>query len=239
MLPVSQCQKDALKDISFSIKNGEHIAILGVNGSGKTTLTKCIMGLYKQSTGHIIYNDKPLTYWNRDSFYDYATMISQSVIPYYLTLRENVCMSDISKKDDDAMIAKALNEIGLEELLDTPQKLDTQLGKEYDGIELSGGQWQKLALSRSLIKDSQFIIMDEPTSALDPLVETEILRMFLQVLTGKTAIIVSHRVGISRHVDRIFVMKDGAIVEMGSHDDLMSLHGEYHNLYISQQQWYT
>ena len=116
--------------------------------------------------------------------------------------------------------------------------MDEQLGREFGGKELSGGQWQKLAIARGLFKSSELIILDEPTSALDPLLETEILQQFIEIAKNKTAVIISHRVGLCKLADRIVVMKAGQICEMGTHDKLIEKDGEYRQLYTSQEQWY-
>lgn len=231
-------KKHALKDISLSIHKGEKIVVLGVNGSGKTTLSKILLNAYPPSLGEVRYDQVLSSDIDKSSLYTYLSVIPQNFVPYYLTLRENIAISDLEHLNDDLLIEHSLKSFGLPTLLTEVGSLDQQLGREFGGKELSGGQWQKLAIARGLFKSSDFIILDEPTSALDPLLETEILQQFIEISRSKTAVIISHRVGLCKIADRIIVMKDGKICEMGTHDDLIERDGEYRRLYTAQEQWY-
>jgi ATP-binding cassette subfamily B protein len=228
----------ALKNISLAIKKGEKIVILGVNGSGKTTLSKLILGLYPPDEGEIYYDNISLDEIERESLYNHVSAISQNFVAYSLTLRENVAISDLKKISDDSIITDTIKNVGLGDLLNSTDGLEMQMGREFGGAELSGGQWQKLAIARGLFKPSEFIILDEPTSALDPIIETEILKQFIEIAKNKTAIIISHRVGLCKLADKIIVMKDGQICEIGTHSSLINNNGEYQRLYTSQEQWY-
>ena len=228
----------ALKNISFTIKNREKLVILGVNGSGKTTLSKLLLHVYEPSQGEIRYGGITSAELETHSFYTYASMVPQNFVSYHLSLRENIAISDLGRLQDDASILKSLESVGLQELANQAEGLDVQLGREFGGLELSGGQWQKIAIARGIFKDSDLIVLDEPTSALDPLIETEILKQFLEIAKNKTAVIISHRVGLCKLADRILLMKDGEICEMGSHQELMKKGGEYKRLYMEQEQWY-
>ncbi|MDR1689563.1 MAG: ABC transporter ATP-binding protein/permease [Clostridiales bacterium] len=228
----------ALKNISLTIKKGEKIVILGVNGSGKTTLSKMILGLYPPDEGEIYYDNILLSEIERESLYNHISAISQNFVEYSLSLRENVAISDLKKISDDLAITETIKNVGLEELLTLSNGLETQMGREFGGEEPSGGQWQKLAIARGLFKPSEFIILDEPTSALDPIIETEILKQFIEIAENKTAIIISHRIGLCKLADKIVVMKDGQICEIGTHISLINSNGEYKRLYTSQEQWY-
>jgi ABC-type multidrug transport system fused ATPase/permease subunit len=155
-----------------------------------------------------------------------------------MTLRENVAMSNAAAISDDHSIIQALREADF--VYDEAQmKLDTTLGTEFGDIDLSGGQWQKLAIARGIFRPSELIVLDEPTSAIDPIAETEILRGFLKMAKDKTAIIVSHRTGLCAMVDKVAVMKDGRIVEFGAHEALLEADGEYARLFGAQSQWYV
>ena len=224
----------ALKSLALSIRKGEIIAILGENGSGKTTLSKVLLGLYPPENGRVLYDGKSVEEFMKDSFYSGVSAIAQDFISYNLTTRENVAISDISRLTDDINVRTALTDAGVEENIN----LDDMMGREFGGKELSGGQWQKLAIARGLFKNSELIVLDEPTSALDPLIETEILSKFIKAAEGKTALIISHRVGLCKSVDRIIVMKDGEIAEHGTHDVLLAAGGEYARLYEAQAKWY-
>mgnify|MGYP000934278638 CR=1 FL=1 len=224
----------ALKSINLTIHKGEKIVILGENGSGKTTLSKILLGLYPPESGRLLYDGKPAHIFSRESLYSNVTAIAQDFVAYHLTLRENVALSDITRVNHDGEILSALSLAGAESL----GGLDDRMGREFGGRELSDGQWQKLAIARGLFRDSGMILLDEPTSALDPLIETEILTKFMKAAKGKTALIISHRVGLCKLADRIVVMKNGGIAEIGTHDDLMQMNGEYARLYRAQEVWY-
>ena len=227
--------KYALKSLKLAIHKGKKVAILGENGSGKTTLSKVLLGLYPPESGHVLYDGKSVETYSKASFYSSISAIAQDFVSYNLTLRENVAISDLSKMNNETAIKSALADVGI----DNDMSLDTVMGREFGGKELSGGQWQKLAIARGLFKDSELIILDEPTSALDPLIETDILSKFINAAEGKTALIISHRVGLCKMVDRIIVMKDGEIVEDGTHESLLPLGGEYTRLYEAQAKWYN
>ncbi|MEJ6950833.1 ABC transporter ATP-binding protein [Natronospora cellulosivora (SeqCode)] len=228
----------ALKNISIKISKGEKVVILGVNGSGKTTLAKLILGLYPPYKGGVYYDNTDINDIERKSLYQHVSAISQDFMRYSLTLRENIAISDLKKISNDSIITETICNLGLEELLKSNNGLDIQMGREFGGQELSGGQWQKLAIARGLFKASEFIILDEPTSTLDPIIETEILKQFIEIARNKTAIIISHRVGLCKFADKIIVMKDGEICESGTHSSLITRNGEYQSLYVSQEQWY-
>lgn len=224
----------ALKSLDLTIRKGEIIAILGENGSGKTTLSKVLLGLYPPESGNVLYDDNPVGNFTKDSFYATVSVIAQDFVSYKLTLKENIAISDISRMNDDAEIRSAMAAAGVNDDVN----LDDTMGRELGGKELSGGQWQKLAIARGLFKNSELIVLDEPTSALDPLIETEILSKFTLAAAGKTALIISHRVGLCKLVDRIIVMNNGKIVEDGTHDVLLAANGEYARLYEAQAKWY-
>lgn len=228
----------ALNRVSLTIRKGEKIVVLGVNGSGKTTLSKLILNLYSPIQGEIRYDHIPSSNIEKGSLHFYLSVIPQSFTSYNLTVRENVAISDLKHRNDDSLIKQTLTAAGLTSLMNEIGGLDEQLGREFGGKEPSGGQWQKLAIARGLFRASEFIILDEPTSALDPLIETEILKQFIEIAKNKTAVVISHRVGLCKLADRIIVMKDGQICESGKHDDLIKQDGEYKRLYTAQEQWY-
>ncbi|MDR1736536.1 MAG: ABC transporter ATP-binding protein/permease [Oscillospiraceae bacterium] len=229
----------AVRNVSLDIQRGEKIAVLGENGSGKTTLSKLLLGLYPQESGEVLYDGADVRGFSKESFFKNVSVISQNFVSYNLTLRENVAISDTRRMGSDDEITAALRGVGLAYITDEVGGLDGVLGREFGGSELSGGEWQKLAIARGLFRASELIILDEPTSALDPLIETEILTKFLEIAKDKTAVIISHRVGLSKLVDKIVVMKDGEVAETGTHADLMRRDGEYARLYLSQEQWYS
>lgn len=228
---------DALCSLSMNIKQGEKVVIVGENGSGKTTLTKLLLGVYQPSIGDIRINGISLQSIHKKGFLEKASVVSQQFVAYLLTLRENVAISHIAAINDDHSIKRSLAAAGLP-FPNSSIQLDTQLGTDFGGVELSGGQWQKLSIARGIFRDSEMIVLDEPTSALDPMVESDILQNFLTIAQGKTAIIVSHRTGLCTRADKIAVMRQGRLVEFGTHEELMKKAGEYSKLFNAQRQWY-
>ena len=227
----------AVSNLSFEIERNEVVVIVGNNGSGKTTLVKLLTGLYKAQQGQIYYGTQDLASLDPEEFYKHVSLVSQDFIKYELSVRENVGIGDGKNMEDTDKICKLLKQVGLKEFT-SRDSVNQLLGSEFGGRDLSTGQWQKLAIARGILKESSVIFLDEPTAALDPLMETSILKMFLQIAQGKTAIIVSHRIVICKNVDKIIVMKDGEIAEIGKHQELLDKRGEYYRLYTMQQKWY-
>jgi ABC-type bacteriocin/lantibiotic exporter with double-glycine peptidase domain len=228
----------AIRNLSLDIKKGERVVILGENGSGKSTLIMLLLGLYKCEEGNVFWGNQNIEDIDLYSIFNTTSLVSQNFTKYSLSVRENVAISDIKKINEEQKILDILKSVGLEQLVDE-NDLDTELGKEFGGKELSLGQWQKLAIARSLFKDSNLIILDEPTAALDPIIEADILKQFLSISKEKTTIIVSHRVGLCKEVDKVIVMKNGEEIECGSHNELMKNRGEYYRLYSMQSKWYN
>lgn len=227
----------AVSNLSFTIKRNEVVAIVGNNGSGKTTLVKLLTGLYQAQKGQIYYGRQNLRSLDPEEFYKQISFVSQDFIKYELTVRENIGIGDWKQMENTDKIYMLLHQIGLETFI-SQASVNQLLGNEFGGRELSVGQWQKLAIARGMMKDNSVIFLDEPTAALDPLMETKVLKMFLKIAREKTAIIVSHRIGICKEVDKIIVMKEGKIAEIGNHEELLAEKGEYYRLYTMQQKWY-
>lgn len=229
----------AVDGVNLTIRRGESIAVVGENGSGKTTLTRLIAGLYEPSAGQILCresrNGKCLQEVRREDLGKWISVIEQRFVRYLLTLRENVAISHVQEMENDRRILRCLKQAGMES---RGGELEEMAGKLNGGKEFSGGQWQRIAIARALFRPAELFLMDEPTSALDPVLEAEILQQFLQVLKEKTCIIVSHRIGLCRYVDRVVVMKKGKITEMGSHEELYAKEGEYRRIFDSQSRWY-
>lgn len=227
----------AVSNLSFTIKRNEVVAIVGNNGGGKTTLVKLLTGLYQAQKGQIYYGRQNLRSLDPEEFYKQISFVSQDFIKYELTVRENIGIGDWKQMENTDKIYMLLHQVGLETFI-SQASVNQLLGNEFGGRELSVGQWQKLAIARGMMKDSSVIFLDEPTAALDPLMETKVLKMFLKIAREKTAIIVSHRIGICKEVDKIIVMKEGKIAEIGNHEKLLAEKGEYYRLYTMQQKWY-
>lgn len=227
-----------LSDITVSIKNGEKVAIVGENGSGKTTLTKILSGAYPASGGKVLFDNVDSAILDSTTIYNQISVVTQNFIQYHLSLRDNIGLADPARLDQDIEILHALKSADANDLLDLPDGLDTYLGREFGGVELSGGQWQRIAIARGFFRKSKILILDEPTSALDPVIENDLLLKILELASDQTTIIVSHRVGLCTNVNRIIFMQNGRITDDGSHEELINKNSDYKKFYYSQQQWY-
>ena len=208
-----------LNNINLDVKPGEYIAFVGSSGVGKTTICSLIPRFYEATKGNVLIDGINVKEIKQQS------------------LRENIGIGDWKQMENTGKIYMLLHQVGLETFI-SQAFVNQLLGNEFGGRELSVGQWQKLAIARGMMKDSSVIFLDEPTAALDPLMETKVLKMFLKIAREKTAIIVSHRIGICKEVDKIIVMKEGKIAEIGNHEELLAEKGEYYRLYTMQQKWY-
>ncbi|MCM3603190.1 ABC transporter ATP-binding protein/permease [Robertmurraya korlensis] len=234
-----QSDTPVLNNITFSIEKGEKIAIIGENGSGKSTLIKCLIGLYKEKDGQIYYDDKEIKTINHSSLHENISVIFQDFTKYALTIRENIQLGNINKIDP-GKFEESIWKNGIEHIASKfKYGYETRLGKLFpESEDLSGGQWQKIALARLLYRDTEIVVLDEPTSALDPISELEVYKKFYELSINKTTIFVSHRMAAARLADKIIVMKDGKIVEMGSHDELIIKKSIYYEMFNSQAKWY-
>lgn len=231
--------ENAIDHLNIDIKKGETVAVFGLNGAGKSTFVKLLLGLYHPASGQIYIDDVLIDQYNPKIIHKETSAVFQDFVKYKLTLQENIIFGCVEHAKDSQTIHRAITMSGTDEVLSVLEKgAETQLGTEFGGTELSGGQWQRVAISRAMMKDASIIVLDEPTSAIDPLEEYGILSRFQQMTEGKTAIIVSHRVSLSRIADRILVFKDGKIAENGTHDTLLDKKGEYYELYTKQAMLY-
>jgi ATP-binding cassette subfamily B protein len=227
--------KYVLKKINLKIKSGENIAFVGENGGGKTTLVKLILGLLSPSMGEFTINGIESGSLNISNRLAQQSTVSQELSRYKtFTIKKNVYLGDTLNPLDETKIDQALDFVSLNDIAS-----DEVLGKEIGGIDLSGGQWQKLAIARSVYRNRALLVLDEPTSNLDPLMETEIFQHYLTMANDKTVIYVTHRISMAALAQRIIVIKDGEIIQDGSHDDLIKNEGEYKRLYQEQAKWYV
>ncbi|WP_079477629.1 ABC transporter ATP-binding protein [Halobacillus salinus] len=234
--------KKVINNINISFKAGERIAIVGDNGSGKTTLIKCLLGLYKPNKGEIFFDNVPIQQINKTSLRDNFSVIFQDYLKYSFTVRENIQLGDIKRKFQKEDLYKVTKKSGADKFINNlPEGYETYLGKQLRiGEDLSGGQWQKIALARALYKnDSQVLIFDEPTSSLDPISEIAAFNSICEQTKDKTLIFISHRMAATTLADKIIVLKDGEVVESGTHDKLMSNYGIYYNMFKKQSDWFN
>lgn len=222
---------NGLHDISLSIDEGESVAIVGYNGSGKTTFTKALTGVY-DAMGEITFGKVNIK--GRGLSFDDYTIVPQERTETNLSIAEHIASQETY---DEAKVKSLLDYVGLDKLY-KEHSLDTRLGKDFEGIELSGGERQRLDIARSMYKDSKLFILDEATSALDPMQESEILKKFLDISKGRTSIIVTHRLGICKNVDKIVVFKDGRVDSVGTHDELLAKSSYYRVMYEAQAKFY-
>lgn len=224
-----------LKGVSFEILPGERAALVGENGAGKSTIVKLLCGLYRPDSGDIYIDGVSITQFSASRLRKVFSVVFQDFCGYELTLRENVAFGNIRRIKDDAALYGALKDgLWTEDL-----PLDANLGKlEEDGTDLSGGQWQKIAVSRSILSDSSFIILDEPTAALDPVAESRMYETFQSVLQKRGCIMISHRLASAKIADKIIVLDSGIVAQTGTHAELMSRHGLYCDMFTAQSAWY-
>lgn len=228
--------RKVLDDVSFEIQRGETIALVGENGAGKSTLVRILSGVLIPDEGEVLVDGKDLFSVCQEDRFRYVSAVFQPFIKYQMSLRENV---EISAQDSDYEKMKRCVEQSEFFLDDRFQNgYDTMLSREFDGIDLSGGQWQRVALARGLYRDSRVILLDEPTSAIDPIEEGVLYRKFQKMIQNKMGILVTHRLGSARIADRILVLKDGKVVEQGTHETLLDRQGHYEKMYREQAKWY-
>ncbi len=233
-------EKWVVRNISFKLKVGEKLAFVGENGAGKTTLIKLLLRFYDPNEGEILLDGENIKNFDRAKYQQYFGVIFQDFVKYELSLKENIAVGkieDIDKQDKlDSAAQKSLAEQVIQDL---PKGYEHQLGRRFkNGIDLSGGQWQKIALARAYMKDAEVLILDEPTSALDARAEYEAFQRFIGLTKGKTAVIISHRFSTVRMADRILVLKDGDVLEIGTHEELMDKEQLYAELFKLQAEGY-
>lgn len=230
-----------LEDINLHIHPGQVIALVGENGSGKTTLVKLLCRLYDPTNGKIIFNGVDLRNFRIADFRKKISVVFQDYTHYNLTARENIWLGSVDTPLNTGNVLRAAEFSGADLVIDSLDNgYETILGKSFeDGTELSIGEWQKVALARAFFRESQLIVMDEPTSSLDPKAEDEVFKKFRQLVAGRTAIIISHRLSTVKMADCIYFLKNGRILEKGNHEDLMALNSEYAQLFRTQSQYYN
>jgi len=253
--------------VSLEIKQGETIAIVGENGAGKTTLVRLMIGLYRPTAGNCVVRGIDTATADFASLFGGLSGVFQKYQKYQMTLKDNIQVSELKVSGDSFQVSDGVNAVrpgtdtinavrpgtdtinGVPTVLLSvgvdaddsetfPAGLDTMLSREFDGVDLSGGQWQRIAIARGLYRMHDIVVLDEPTAAIDPLEESRIYKMFVDISKGKTSVIVTHRLGSVKIADRVIVMRDGKIVGDAPHDELMESCSYYAEMYHAQAGWY-
>jgi ATP-binding cassette, subfamily B, bacterial len=228
-----------LHDISLTMQPGQRVALVGRNGAGKTTLVKLLARLYDPTEGRILLDGVDLRDYDLAALRRQISVVFQDFVTYQLTAQENVGLGNVTDLGDRAKVAAAAQRGGAATLIDSlPQGYDTQLGSQFGGVNLSGGQWQRIALSRAFMRQAQLLILDEPTAALDVQAEYDVYRRFSELTEGAMTVLVSHRFSTVRMAEHICYLDDGRLTEEGTHDDLIARAGSYAHLYRLQAELY-
>ena len=231
-------EKEVLHDANFEIDLSRSTALVGENGSGKTTIIKLLCGLYRPTKGRIMIDDQDLNKLSSQEIGKLIKVVFQDFYQYELTVRENIGFGNLGELDRDDKLNNALELVNLKDVKDLG--LDRNLGKlEMDGIDLSKGQWQRLAVSRLFLTDTAYVILDEPTASMDPVSEYKMYQLFCSLMKSRGSLMISHRLASAKMADYILVLKHGNIIEQGNHDDLMKNQGIYYTLFCKQAEWYT
>lgn len=235
-----KAEKPVLKNVSFAVKKGEKISIVGLNGAGKSTLVKLICRMYKADRGEILVNGRDIYDYDYLSYMNVISAVFQDYKLFNFTIEENISCRESGA--DENRVNYLIDEVGMREKIDTlPEGIHSRFGKEYDedGVELSGGQGQKIAIARALYKKASMVILDEPASALDPIAEAEIYEKFNSLVEDKTAIYISHRMSSSVFCDRILIIDGGTVSDFDTHENLMKKTDSlYYKLFTSQAENY-
>jgi ATP-binding cassette subfamily B protein len=233
-------QQPALHDINLHIVPGEKLALVGANGAGKTTLIKLLARFYDPTEGHIVLDGVDLRDYDLDDLRCGISVIFQDFVHYHATVRENIGYGQFAAMHDDVRLAAAAQRGGADSVARRlPRGYDTMLGRWFEnGHELSGGEWQKIALGRAFMRDAELLVLDEPTAALDAEREYELFQRFRELTAGKTALLISHRFSTVRMADRIAVLDEGRLTELGTHHELLAHNGTYARLFRLQAKGY-
>ena len=237
-----KADKPTLNNVSFSVNRGEKISIVGLNGAGKSTLVKLICRMYKVDSGEILVNGKNIYDYDYRTYMSTISAVFQDYKLFNFTIAENVSCQESNSDADKEKILHLIDEVGLKEKVDELKNgIESRFGKEYDeeGIEMSGGQGQKIAIARALYKPAEMVILDEPASALDPIAEAEIYAKFNSLVEDKTAIYISHRMSSSKFCDKILIIDGGTVADYDTHENLMKKTDSlYYKLFMAQAENY-
>ena len=233
-------EKYAIKDLSFQLRAGEKMALVGENGAGKTTLVKLLARLYDPTSGRILLDGYDIREYDLNDLRKAIGVIFQDFVRFNFTVSDNIAIGQIDDREDHPRIVTAAEQSLADSVIQSlPDGYEQMLGRRFEkGMDLSGGQWQKVALGRAYMREAQVLILDEPTAALDARAEYEVFERFADLTSGKTAVLISHRFSTVRMADRILVLEGGSKKELGTHEELLALNGTYAELFHLQAQGY-
>lgn len=224
-----------LNGINLIIEKGKSYSLIGKNGAGKSTLTKILLGLYRDFEGKILINGVDISKYNTDELCQLFSIVYQDFAKYYIPLSDNITLGKERSNFRSSLWMAELEDV----VAKLPKNENTPLGKIYDdGMDISGGEWQKVAIARALYADTPFMILDEPTASLSPMMENKLYQRFTEITKEKTSLLISHRLGSTKLSDILFVLDNGVIAETGTHDELMAANGIYADMFKSQRSWY-
>ena len=235
-----EAEKDTLQNINLTVRAGEKLAVVGLNGAGKTTLVKLMCGFYDPTEGEVLLNGEDIRKFDRRKYYDIFSAVFQEFSVMDVSVAENVSQH-IQEETDMQRVEDCIEKAGLTDKINSlPKGFDTIIGREVylDGVELSGGEKQRMLLARALYKEAPIIVLDEPTAALDPIAENDMYLKYNEMTQGKTSVYISHRLASTRFCDRIILIADGGIAEEGTHDQLIAQNGRYAELFEVQSRYY-
>ena len=232
--------KDVISNVSIKFDSEEIIAIVGENGAGKSTLVKLISGIYLPNKGGVYFNGEDTRRLDSKNLMNNISSVFQDFQRYKMTLQDNIIISDTSIIPINECVEIALKKADLNVYSkEFPQGMNTMFSRDFDGVDLSGGLWQRVAIARGFYKQHNMILLDEPTAAIDPVEESKLYMKFIEFSRGKTSFIVTHRLALTKMADRVVVMDQGKVVQIGTHKELISVKGKYQELYRSQSKWYV
>jgi ATP-binding cassette subfamily B protein len=233
--------RPVLRDVSVRVEPGQVVALVGANGSGKTTLAKLLAGLYVPERGRVLLHGADTAQAERHAQRRDVAVVFQDFVRYFLPVRDNIAMGRHERFADDAAVVDAARRAGADADVERlPAGYATMLGPAFaGGVDLSAGQWQKIAIARLFFRDAPFVILDEPTAALDARAEHELFARIRELLAGRAVLLISHRFSTVREADRIYVLEEGAVIEAGSHDELLALDGTYAEMFLLQATAYA
>jgi len=224
-----------LNSVNLTIEKGKSYSLIGQNGAGKSTLTKILLGLYRDFEGEILINGTDISNYSTDELRRIFSIVYQDFARYYISLGNNITLGREDGDFDSSLRLAELEDV----VAKFPCGKNTPLGKIYDGgMDISGGEWQKVAIARALYADTPFMVLDEPTASLSPMMESKLYKRFAEITKEKTSLLISHRLGSTKLSDVLFVLDNGVIAETGSHDELMAMNGIYADMFKKQRSRY-